>query len=185
MTPTTTATPSPSATITATPAATATVTETPTPGQPQLQISKSSNSTLTPGGTIIFRLDFANVGSGTATGVVVIETVPDHTRFNAGSSSAAWSCPDLSPPTTICTHAWPDLPPDAQGTLFFAVTADNPLGTTAIRNSVRIIDEEGGSADGGDTLSVPAPAPALSVLALIGALAALGGVAAYRLRRRR
>jgi uncharacterized repeat protein (TIGR01451 family) len=172
-------------TVTATPAATATVTATHTPGQPQLQISKTSNSSITPGGTLVFRIDFANVGSATATGVVVTETVPDHTRFNAGASNAGWSCANLSPPGTMCTHAWPDLAPNAQGTLFFAVTVDDPVGATVIRNSVRITDDEGGSADGSDTLFVPAGAPALSAWALVGALAALSGVAACRLRRRR
>jgi len=117
--------------------------------------------------------------------VVITETMPQHTRFNAAAGSTGWSCPNLSPPGTMCTYAVGTLPANTQQVVFFGVTVDSLLDVPAIFNSVQIIDAEGGSADGGDTALVAAEAPTLDAWALAGALAMLISMAALRLRRQR
>lgn len=115
---------------------------------------------------------------------MLTESVPDHTRFNAAAGSPGWSCPNNSPPGTVCTLAVADLPPGGQGTSFYAVTVDNPAGTGVIHNEVRITDSQGGGSDGGDSTFVgpPAPAPALHGAALATALIAVAAIARRRLR---
>jgi uncharacterized repeat protein (TIGR01451 family) len=160
------------------------VTATFTPGQPVLEIGKTTDSPLVAGGTIVYTIAYGNVGSGTATSVVITETVPAHTRFAAGASSPGWSCPDASPPGTTCMRAVPDLAPGGQGTLTFAVVVENPLTVLSIVNSVEIRDSEGGSGGGSDIVYVPAPAPALRAAGLTAALLALAAIARRTLRRR-
>jgi uncharacterized repeat protein (TIGR01451 family) len=140
---------------------------------------------VAPGATLVYTIRYANIGSGPATGVVVTETVPGSTRFNRTASSPGWSCADGSPPGTPCTHAVPDLAPGGQGSLLFAVVVDSTPASRVIRNSVRIVDAEGGSSGGNDSTLVPAPAPALAGWALSVALAMLAAVARRHLSRRR
>ena len=134
----------------------------------------------------MYTILFSNIGAGTATDVVITETVPNHTRFEAAASEPGWSCADGSPPGTTCTHGAPDLPPGGSGSLLFAVRVDNPAGAVAIRNSVVITDEEGGESSGGDSTIVrgSAPVPLLSVRGILAAVALLTAVAGLYLRRR-
>lgn len=166
---------------------TGTPTATPTPGAPVLQIVKTSESEVSPGAVLVYTIAFANIGSGTATGVVITETVPDHTKFEAGAGTPGWSCPDGSLPGTTCTHGVSDLPPGAGGSLLFAVRVNNPAGAVAIRNNVVISDEEGGESSGGDSTIVrgSAPVPLLSARGILAAIAALAVVAIVGLRRQR
>ena len=46
--------------------------------------------TAIPDDTIAYTLDYANAGSADATGVVITETVPAGTTFDAGESTAGW-----------------------------------------------------------------------------------------------
>jgi len=151
---------------------------------PILHISKTSATTVAPGATLVYTVKYSNSGA-TATGVMIKETVPDHTTFNAAASTPGWSCPNGSPSGTICTLSVPDLPQGGNGTVLFAVTVDNPPGTTVILNSVLISSAEGAGAGGNATTTVvtPAPAPTLSPWALAALLLLLGGVAYVRLRR--
>jgi uncharacterized repeat protein (TIGR01451 family) len=136
---------------------------------------------VSPGATLVYTIEFGNIGSGPATGVVITETVPLATRFTAGSSSAGWSCPSSSPAGTICTHTWPDLAPGDTGTLYFAVIVDQQPDTNKIVNNVRITDSEGGGSDGGDTTPIGERAPALAPWALAAALLTLAALARRRL----
>lgn len=157
-----------------------------TPGTPVLQISKTSESFVAPGATLVYTISYINVGTGTATGVMVTETVPVATRFSTASSTLGWSCSNGSPAGTPCLHAVPDVPPNGMGTLLFAVVVDPTPSTKIIANNVQISDAEGGSSGGENATVVgePAPAPAMPPWALAVALAGLVGVAARHLRRR-
>ncbi|MEO8603782.1 MAG: hypothetical protein ABI629_14505 [bacterium] len=152
-----------------------------------LQISKTSQSIVGPGATLIYTITYESVGSGPATGVVVTETVPDVVTFDADDSTPGWSCPNGSPPGTMCTIAVPDVPPSGMGTLLFAVIVDKHPGQARILNNVTVKDSQGGSSGGGSSTVIgePAPAPAMTLAGLAAALAMLSAVAAWRLRAAR
>jgi hypothetical protein len=80
-----------------------------------------------------------------ATGVVVTDTVPDNTTFNAAESlPTAWNCLPDNSAGSICTTAVADVPPaGGTGQVFFAVTVDNPLpaGVDTILNAAVVGDD--------------------------------------------
>ncbi len=133
---------------------------------------------------LVYTLTFQNVGGGTATGVVINETVPDHTVFHAAASSPGWSCADGSPAGASCTLAVPDLAPGGSGSRLFAVRVDQPAATVAIRNGVTIVDDQGNSAEGGFTTFVGEAAPALQKWGVFAVLALLTVLAYRRLGHR-
>ena len=62
---------------------------TPVIAAPDLTLAKSDGgASVVPGGTISYTLTYANVGNQGATGVVITETVPANTTFDAGASTA-------------------------------------------------------------------------------------------------
>lgn len=176
--------PTATATVTGTPP-TATPTQTPThtPGTPILQIRKTSASVVAPGGTLVYTLKYSNVGGTTATAVVITETVPDHTTFNAAASTSGWSCPNGSPPATVCTLSVPDLAQGGTQSVLFAVTVDNLPGTRSVRNTVRIAAAGVTPVSTTTIVRTPGPVPLLSTLGFAALLALLAGVAYVGLRR--
>ena len=138
-----------------------------------MTISKTAASLVAPGTTAVYHITYANVGGTAATGVVITETVPAHTTFNAAASTLGWSCPNGSPAGTICTLNFPTLPPATTHMVMFSVRIDDPPGTTTIHNSVVISAAQGvASASADHTLRIgkPAPAPPLTRLGMGRAL---------------
>ncbi|MEW5958776.1 MAG: hypothetical protein AB1801_13670 [Chloroflexota bacterium] len=136
-----------------------------------LLISKTDNGvTSQAGGVITHTLSYTNTGPITATGVVINETVPANSRFNAGASTPGWSCPDNSPAGTVCTYNVGTLPANGNGSVFFALTINDPLpvGAAQIDNVVTIGDDgtngpefPGDNSDDENTpLTTPPPSPA-------------------------
>ncbi len=118
--------------------------QTPVSTAADLTIAKSDGGIQAqPGQTLVYTLTFANKGTRSATGVIITETVPANSRFNAASSSAGWSCADNSPAGTFCTFNIGGLSSGASGTLTFAVTVNRPLpaGVTSIANTASIGDD--------------------------------------------
>ncbi len=120
--------------------------ETVTVTGPDLEIVKDDGGiTTTPGGVVVYQIDYTNSGNGTATGVLITETVPLNTTFNASSSTAGWSCANGAPAGTSCTHApsGGDLTPGENGSIDFAVTVIDPVpaGVDEIQNTVNIADD--------------------------------------------
>jgi uncharacterized repeat protein (TIGR01451 family) len=110
-----------------------------------LAIAKSDGGVAArPGQTVVYTLTYSNTSQVEATGVVVTETVPLHTRFSqTASSPTLWACPDNSPAGAICTTALGAVAGGAGGQLWFAVTLDDPLpaGVTQIENVAVIGDD--------------------------------------------
>ncbi len=123
-----------------------------------LSINKSDGNTgSSPGQTISYTLTYANIGNKGATGVVLNETVPANTTFNAGASTAGWSCAAITA-GSACTFTIGALAGGgAGGSVVFAVTADDPVpgGTTQISNTATISDDgtNGADADTGNNTS--------------------------------
>ena len=183
---TSTGTATATATPTATPTVTAAPTQTATPRPAILTISKTAASLVAPGTTAVYHITYANVGGTAATGVVITETVPAHTTFNAAASTLGWSCPNGSPAGTICTLNFPTLPPATTHMVMFSVRIDDPPGTTTIHNSVVISAAQGvASASADHTLRIgrPAPAPLVSAWGWAALFALLAVIARARLRR--
>jgi uncharacterized repeat protein (TIGR01451 family) len=165
---------------------------TPLTAAPDLSITKSdSGASVAPGGTVSYTLTYANSGSIGATGVVLTETVPANTTFNAGASTAGWVCVPDNNAGSICTLAIGALaaasgPQNAT----FAVTVVNPVaaGVTQISNTASIaddgangIDPTPGNNSGSDTTPVTA-APDFSLTnSDSGASVAPGGTVSYTL----
>lgn len=112
-----------------------------------LLINKSTvSSALLPGDTVVYELDYANDGNATATSVVITETVPDNTVFNATASAVGWSCADESPAGTVCEYSAGTMTPASTGNILFAVdvlpvedierTATDIENTTSITSAV-------------------------------------------------
>ena len=110
----------------------------------ELELTKDDGGvTVQPGDTLAYTLDFQNLGNSLASGVVISETVPDDTTFNAGASTAGWSCADGSPAGTACQLTIGDVVAGGSGSATFAVTVDDPVpsGVTQIDNSASIADD--------------------------------------------
>lgn len=180
-----TATPSGSATISPTSTPTGTPTETPTPGPALLQISKTSAAIVEAGRTLVYTLSYSNVGGMTATSVMITETVPEHTTFKASASTSGWSCPDGSPPATVCTLSVPAVPSGGNGVALFAVKVDNPALATRVENSVIITFAEGpaGADQNTAVIGLLEAVPLLDTGGFAVLLALVVGVACLGLRR--
>ena len=123
---------------------------TPVGATPDLTIVKTDGgATGVPGGTVAYTLDYANVGTQGATGVVITETVPTHSSFNAGASTAGWVCTPNGNAGSTCTLAVGALVGGANGSAVFAVTVVDPLpsGVTQIANTASIADDGDNGAD--------------------------------------
>ncbi|MFL6193003.1 MAG: hypothetical protein ACJ75H_02435, partial [Thermoanaerobaculia bacterium] len=165
---------------------------TPVGGAPDLSITKSDGgASVTPGGTVAYTLTYANSGTKGATGVVITETVPANTTFNAGASTAGWNCTPNNNAGSTCTLAVGGLAAGGGNqTATFAVTVANPVaaGVTQISNTATIADDGANGTDptpadnsGSDTTPVTS-APDLSITKSDGgASVAPGGTVAYTL----
>jgi uncharacterized repeat protein (TIGR01451 family) len=83
---------------------------TPLVAVPDLVINKDDGGIpARPGGMVSYTLSYQNVGDQDATGVVITETVPAGTEFNAADSTVGWVClPDDTAGST-CTLAVGDV----------------------------------------------------------------------------
>lgn len=124
-----------------------------------LSISKSDgNAGATLSQNITYTLTYANIGNKGATGVVINETVPANTTFNAGASTAGWTCLPNNNAGSACTFNVGALAGGgAGGSVTFVVTVSNsvPGGTTQISNTATINDDgtNGADADGSNNTS--------------------------------
>jgi len=125
--------------------------DTPVLAAPDLTLAKSDGgASVAAGGRVVYTLDYANAGSQDATGVVLHETVPDHSTLDAGASNAGWSCsPAAGTAGAACTLAVGDLAAGSSGTAAFAVRAAAalPAGVDELINAATITDD---GANGGD-----------------------------------
>ncbi|MBN2554808.1 MAG: DUF11 domain-containing protein [Anaerolineales bacterium] len=126
--------------------------ETVTVTGPDLAIDKDDGlTTVVPGQIVVYTLRIDNNGNGLASGITVTDDVPDHTTFNAGSSTVGWSCDDpdgggpLGPgdPGSTCTIGLADLVGGVSTSVDFALTINTPLptGVEQIENIAIVFDD--------------------------------------------
>ncbi|MEM9596568.1 MAG: IPTL-CTERM sorting domain-containing protein [Acidobacteriota bacterium] len=122
-----------------------------TTGGVDLQLTKSDGGvSLLPGEPLVYTLDYLNSGSRDAAGVILTETVPAHTTFDASGSTAGWSCPDGSSAGTTCSLPVGSVAAGGgSGQALFAIQVDAPLSVqvTSIDNFATIDDDGTGGAD--------------------------------------
>jgi uncharacterized repeat protein (TIGR01451 family)/uncharacterized repeat protein (TIGR02543 family) len=110
---------------------------------PDLSVGKQDGGQpVVPGGTLVYVLTYHNAG-GNATGVVITETVPANTTFNAASSTSGWVCQPNGNAGSACTFNLGQVAMGGGGSVSFAVTvnAQVPVDATAISNTARIGDD--------------------------------------------
>ena len=116
-----------------------------------LTITKTDNLfTTTPGSLLTYVLDYNNIGTQTATGVQITETVPANTTFLPGSSTVGWVCLPGNSPGSTCSFAVGSVAGSGgSGSVSFAVQIDNPVpgGVNSIDNQTSIADDGTNGAD--------------------------------------
>jgi uncharacterized repeat protein (TIGR01451 family) len=115
-----------------------------------LEVSANPGELVRPGQELVYTLSYGNTCSSAASGVVIRETVPAHTRFDAGASTpSVWSCPDGSGAGVICRAEIGVVAAETGGTLLFAVTVENapPNDALQIVNHALIADDGAHGAD--------------------------------------
>lgn len=104
-----------------------------------LGASTGQTAVVRPGNTLVYQLAYQNKPAATqvAAGVELTDTVPASTTFDAGASTAGWSCVPDAAAGSVCTLAIGSLAPGASANAAFAVTVDQPLtsAATEITNS--------------------------------------------------
>ncbi|MES1241543.1 MAG: hypothetical protein ABUT39_07980, partial [Acidobacteriota bacterium] len=137
---------------------------TPVTGAPDLSITKDDDDAeAMPGSIVVYTLTYSNTGNRGATGVVLTETVPDHTTFDSGNSTAGWSCTPDDTAGSTCTLAIGGLAAGSgDQTADFAVELDHiiPAEVTEISNTASIADDGNNGtdptpADNSDTDTTP------------------------------
>ncbi|MEM8963047.1 MAG: DUF11 domain-containing protein, partial [Acidobacteriota bacterium] len=118
---------------------------------PDLTLTKDDGSPafVLPGATLVYTLTFENVGNQTASGVVITETVPAGTTFNAASSTAGWVCAPDNTAGSTCTLAIGAVVAGAgAASVNFAVDVDDPfMAGMQIDNTASIADDGTGGTD--------------------------------------
>jgi uncharacterized repeat protein (TIGR01451 family) len=104
------------------------------------------DATATPGGSLVYTVDYANAGTGDATGVVVRQVLPAFTEFDEATSEGDWTCTPMFTANslfrggTVCTLEVGDLGAGDDGTATLGVTvAQNvPSRLTRLTTTVSI-----------------------------------------------
>jgi uncharacterized repeat protein (TIGR01451 family) len=117
-----------------------------------------------PGDTVTYTLTYSNTGTGASLGVVITDTVPANSSFNAAASSAGWQ--EVSAGTY--TYDVGLLGSGEDGSVTFAVDVDDPFpeGVDVITNTATIADNDVDSASATDTTPVtilPPPVDEFSI----------------------
>ena len=92
-----------------------------------------------PTDTLVYTLSYGNRGTAEATGVVITETLPPNTSFDAANSSPGW----VQNGDTF-TFDVGTLTPGEEGSITFAVTIDYPLDATVQQiDNTAVINDDG------------------------------------------
>ena len=104
-------------------------------------------TTVSGGDRIVYAINYSNNGNVTATGVVLTETLPSGSSFDAANSDPAWS--ETTPGSGVYELVVGNMLPGQTRTVAFAVIVDDPLAAsiTQLINDVTINDDGANGAD--------------------------------------
>ena len=107
---------------------------------PDLSVTKTDGEVSAAlGDSVVFTLQYENVGNQNATGVTLIETEPNGTSFDASNSSSGWSA--------LAGDQWQfsigDLAAGEQGQVTFAVTIEDAVAAGSMLSNVVTIEDDG------------------------------------------
>ncbi len=121
-----------------------------------LLFSKTADTAVAiPGDTVIFTIEYQNIGNGLATGAVIVDTVPSFMNFISASNSGVWN----SGAGTV-TWTLPDIAPGSGGilTLIMAVdTVNPPINGTTLTNSATFDTNETQPSSASAPITIAAP----------------------------
>jgi len=106
---------------------------------PDLKITKNDSVTAAiPGQILIYDLKVDNIGTYRADNVVISETIPSYSTFNAGNSSAGWVCVGTS-----CTFNIASINAGASTMVQFALVLDSfvPSGVSNFTNTASVAED--------------------------------------------
>lgn len=162
-------------------------TVTPLVAAPDLAVTLVDSGPTSPGGTVVYTIDYSNAGNIGSTGVKLTETVPTNATFNAGASAAGWS---LVSGSTYQFTVGSLAGGGGAGSVLFAVNVNNPLpaGAHSLSDTVTIADDAANGSDSNTAnntatkLTTISAAPDLSItLGDGGVIPQPGGTIAYLL----
>jgi uncharacterized repeat protein (TIGR01451 family) len=140
---------------------------------PDLAVTKSDHgASVEPGQTVLYTITAQDLGQRGATGVVLEDTVPEHTRFETQGSDPGWVCTGSAGAGDLCTLELGSLSGGGGSALaVFTATVDPtlPAGVTEIENIVTVRDD---GTNGPDT--DPGNNTATELTPLTGAMPDLG-----------
>lgn len=117
-------------------------------GAPNLVVTKTDGVvTVDPGDDLIYVLEVENINGSDAENVVVTETVPEGTTFNAALSNAAWNCSGTTAGSG-CTAAVGTVATGGPAVgLAFTVTVASPTVVATVVNTTTVADDGANGAD--------------------------------------
>lgn len=129
--------------------------ETSVDGSPDLTLAATAGAgPAGPGDTVSTQLDWENVGTDSASGVVLTATLPENTELDAAGSTEGWACSAASRSGGTCTLDLGEVPAGSEGSATFAVilSPELPGATTLVVIEASIADDgsHGGDADPSD-----------------------------------
>ena len=105
-------------------------------------------SSVAPGGIVAYSLHYTNTASTALTGIMISETIPDHSTFDSSTSSSGWVCAPDRNPGSVCNFEVGTVAAGATNgvPIRFAVKVDLPLtgvNVNSISNFATISDDSG------------------------------------------
>lgn len=139
-------------------------TSTPPGGGPDLVLQKSlASGTVVPDGVLVFALTVRNQGTREATGVVLRETIPPDSAFEAASSSPGWACTPDGSAGSVCTLEVGLINAGATASYTFAVRLPPDLPAGAGVGNTACVDQAGAGTSGPEadcaTVIIDPPGP--------------------------
>gem|GEM_PF-443391 len=146
---------------------------------PVLSLTKVGPDQVSAGGQLLYKLDFANVGTAAATGVVLTDHLPADARFVSASAGGSES-------GGVVTWQLPNIAAGQQGSVTVLLDVDSPLdnGTQVVNTATIVSGQAGPVTDQKTTTVLSAPIPVVSKTATPAAWVTAGQTVTYEISYR-